>query len=136
MIDDFTVRSVFRAHIKTVDGIPDKDNLAWEKKTFTPTQGTPWMRETLLRAGERLRANDETEQNGVMQFDYFIPLDESYSLRAAEELATAIKKAFKTGTHLGNSVRTVGAEVGRGRPSGAWYQIPITISYTAFGNNQ
>lgn len=135
-ISNKDIQSAMRAKLITIGGIPDSDHRAWENKSFSPTNGKPWIRENHLPAEERLSANNELRQTGLFQYDYFVPI--GHSIFAAKDVADAVKHAFKPTTVVDGLVRIEQSQVLRGRKdpdNPAWYHLPIEISYTVFGNN-
>lgn len=135
-IDEWEIQAAFRTKLITVSGIPGSDNRAWENKGFSPTSGEPWIRENHIPAEERLSANNETEQVGIYQLDYFVPI--GYSIKDAKNVATTIKDDFKPTTVLSDLVVIERSQVLRGRPdpdNPAWYMIPIELHYKVHGTN-
>lgn len=142
-ISNKDIRQAFRTKLVSVAGIPDEDNRAWENRVFEPTDGTPWIRETLLPGDERLKANNEKEAVGIYQIDYFVPMGSS--IYTAEDLADTIKDAFKPATVLSDIVRVERSYLlpgGKGTSgyqteaaTSPWYRIPILIDYITFSTN-
>lgn len=143
-ISNKAIRKQFRTKLVSVPGIPGAGNRAWENINFAPTEGTPWIRETLIPGDERLSANDEVEATGFCQIDYFVPIGSGTF--AAQNVADAIKNAFKPATVLGGLVRIQRSVVLSGRrgvsdlkdesSSSPWYQVPVQIDYIVFSQNQ
>ncbi|MBD3615847.1 MAG: hypothetical protein HUJ22_04675 [Gracilimonas sp.] len=127
------IRKALRTKLVSIPGIPDEDNQAWQNKVFEPTDGTPWIRETLLPSDERMTANNEKEAVGIYQIDYFVPIGES--VYDAEDLADAIKNAFKPTTVLSGFLRIERSRLLPGNTSGPWYKISVVIDYKCFSTN-
>lgn len=138
MIKNWDIQKELRTKLVAVTGIPDADNRAWENQNFTPNidgdgNPVPYIREVMMPADEALSANDEVEQVGIAQYDYFVPV--GHSVKDAKNVADAVKHAFKPTTVLGGLVRIDRSVVLAGRPDHPWYQIPIQISYTVYSQN-
>lgn len=129
MIDHRDVRSALRAQLLTVVGLPAARS--WENRQFTRPAGEDWVRETYLPGAERQVSYGMVEAVGVAQYDLFTPADAG--TEAAEDLADAIKEAFKPSSTLGGLVRIDRAERLSGRQDASWYFIPIRISWRVHG---
>lgn len=125
MISYRAIRSVLRAHLLSLPNLPDA---AWENRSFTPTLGTPWMRETLLPADERQTASDTLQALGLTQFDVVYPADSG--TETAEDMADTIKHHFRPPQVVGGVV-IERADRLPGRIDGAWYMVPIRIHWRA-----
>lgn len=134
-IDDWNqIQVPTRTRLLTI-GWLSADMVAWENKAFSPTQGQPWIRETILPASEQQTANKELTGIGIIQYDYFAPIGSSVS--AAKGRAKDIKDAFKAGAAIGELwiERSEILTGSKDQSDGAWYQIPIHIHYRAFTTN-
>lgn len=130
----FDIRAVLRAHLMLIAELPP---VSWENRLFTPPKNgsgdnLPYIRETLLPAGESLTANNERTGVGIYQLDLFVPI--GYSISTAENLADQIKQHFRPAQSL-SGLMIERSAVGQGAENTPWYFIPIQIDYRAHSNN-
>ena len=106
--------------------------IAEENKQFTPSDGTPWVRETLLPGipnRVEIMQDGRSRQVGVYQVDVFTP--SGIGTGIADALSTTIGDAFVVGSSFGTSVIVVIQRVyGQpGREDGDWYHKPLVIEW-------
>lgn len=132
MVDQWQVQKTIRSHLLNggVTGLPDSDHQSWENVSFSPTQGEPWIREAFLPSEEQLSANEEHRAVGIVQFDYFIPLE--YPISDAKSVAHDIKTLFQPPLVIDNFVHIDQSQLLNGSPSDSWYQLPIQINWRAY----
>lgn len=129
MIDHRTVRSKLREQLLTVAGLPSARS--WENRNFKPPTGEKWVRETYLPGDERQSANDMVEAVGVVQYDLYCPA--GAGTEEIEDLADAIKEAFKPSSVVGSLVRIDRSERLPGRQEPKWYSVPVRVSWRVHG---
>ena len=140
-VDDWNqIQVPTRTRLLTISWLTE-DMVAWENRTFSPSEGQPWVRETILPAGELVTANKELTGIGIIQYDYFAPIGSSVS--EAKGRAKDIKDAFKAGSAIGG-LWIERSEILTGSPgttslseagSSPWYQIPVHVYYRVFTTN-
>jgi len=123
------IRSALLTQLKTV---VSETLIAEENKEFTPSGGTPWVRETLLPGmPERVEImqDGKSRQVGVYQLDVFTP--SGIGTDISDTLSTTIGDAFAVGSSLGTSVIVVIKRVYGlpGREEGDWYHKPLVIEW-------
>lgn len=124
-ISDTQIRTLMRDKLTSIVGLPEENE--WQGRTFTPQQGTPYMRETLLRNNETQTANRELTALGIYQVDYFAPMNST--LADSEGKAELIKKEFQPFQVLGGVVQIERAELMAGRAEGGWHAYPVRIYF-------
>ena len=123
------IRSALLTQLKTV---VRGTLIAEENKQFTPSDGTPWVRETLLPGipnRVEIMQDGKSRQYGVYQVDVFTPSGDGPSI--ADSIAKAIGDAFVTGSAYGTDV-VVGIKRVYSRPGredGDWYHKPLVIEW-------
>lgn len=135
MIDTSLVRKTLRKPILAKalvagSGFPNAAvGYAWENTNFEPpTDGSMWMRETLLPISERLASND------LIQFDAFVQYDIITVKGNGTELAERVRKAlgdiFKPASSLTDptTVYILRSEPLRGAIDGSWWITPIRLT--------
>ena len=132
MNDHKAIRQALRTQLLTVSGLPAGKQ--WENKSFTPpTDGSPWLREQLLPAGEEFVASSMWEATGLAQYDLFYPLGDSSE--DADTLADAIKRVFRPPQTIGSStkVNIDKAERDAGQiADSVWYMVSVRITWRAY----
>ena len=112
--------------------------VAWENSDYTPASNAYYMRPTLMpgttqQAG--LGASGLDQHLGVYQVDIVVPA--STNKAAAITQADLIAEQFKRGTILtygGVSLRLSKTSRGTGRVDGAYFTIPVNVTYQSFTN--
>lgn len=137
MIRDAAVRAALKEQLLTVVAEP---LLAQENVQFSPPEGKPWVRETLL-PGIPQRAeimhDGMWRQAGVYQIDVFTP--SSIGTGVADSMAAAISEAFEAGQEYTSddvAVRVVRVYALAGRESGEFYHKPVVIDWWNMGRGQ
>lgn len=130
MIYDSAIRNALLTRLQTV---VSEDIIAQENVQFTPSDGIPWVRETLL-PGTPDRAEMMTDgrfrQIGVYQVDVFVP--SGIGPDVADTIAESIAEAYTVGS--GYTSEDVTVRIRRvyarpGRESGDLYQKPVVIDW-------
>lgn len=102
------VRAAFRARLQALPGLVT--DRAWEGRPFTPTKGTPWLRETMRPISSQVRGVGRggiVEHRLVGAVTLFWPAGEP--LVDMEAQAGAILESFEPGVRLshGSNVATI-----------------------------
>lgn len=113
--------------------------IAYMNKRYEPTEGTLYLRPTMLPA-ETFGAvvgssadGGKDMQTGLYQIDVFAPSDEGKN--EAYTKADAIADHFKPVTELtynGRIVRCVSVSIEPAIQDGGWYQVPVVVRYRAY----
>lgn len=125
------VRAALRARLAALPASPP---VAWENDAYTPTEGTLYLRQTILpSASPNVDLESLVEHIGLMQVDVFAPAGGGSG--AAEDMAATLEAHFAAQHTLIHgaevvSIRTI--EQLSGARDGAWYVLPIRISYQSF----
>jgi len=130
MVYDAEVHAALLTQLKTV---VSATLVAEENKEFEPSDGSPWIRETLLPGiPERVEIMQDglSRQFGVYQVDVFAPSGMGTDI--ADALAKTIGDAFVPGT--GYTSSDVTARIQRvytrpGREDGDYYHKPLVIEW-------
>lgn len=129
MIDTGAIRLALRnALLDRVSAPTLPADLRWENvEAGPPPDGVPWLRETFMPSEERALFNLEDQAVGLVQYSVFVPRGEGS--KRADDIANAIKAAFnpRKTPAPGGFVSVYRAEVGRGLPEDAWYQVPVSL---------
>lgn len=118
-----------------LNAISPKPPIAWPNGDYTPTEGTTFLRVSVLPANTAtatIAASDE--YRGVYEVAVFAASGAYKGAAEAQAVAVATQMAHKTLTYSGFTVYTRAATVGQGIRQGGWYVVPVSISY--FGINQ
>lgn len=124
------IRKVLETTLDNIVGIPE---IAWENVTFSPTTGTsyvkarfaPTVREPAVRG-----LNPQMYYQGIFVIDVYCP--EGVGPATADGIANSIIDAFDAPNDLtvdGTSVTIRFAERELGTQEGAFYRIPVVISW-------
>ena len=109
------------------------DGIAWPNAEFTPTDGSLWVRPTVIMAdtaGGTLGASVQGMYSGFYQVDVFAPAGEGKG--EAYAMADLIADQFKRGTQLAYNGRTIECMQSTylaARNDGAWFVIPLQIDF-------
>jgi hypothetical protein len=138
------VRAGLRQRLLTVAGLPAEANTKWEgMMSFKPTAGTPWMRETMLRApaaAQRMNPGPfaRLRHTGLYQISLFYPPDDDQDVKPIETKAEDIRAAFTDNVEFaynGQRIRVHGAGIGtieeETQELSNWLHAPITIDWSA-----
>ena len=130
-IDETEIRKDIRAALMSVtnDDMPATTEIAWENRSFKPTIGTPWVRETMLPGVERQSASDTLQSVGIMQYDFFWPANKGTS--EVETLVVDVKAVFKPNKVLDEHSLIYRAERLPAIVDENWYQIPVRLTWRA-----
>ena len=113
-------------------------SVAWENKKFNPVTGTKYIRETLLPADTvqaELGTTGMDETLGIYQVDIFAPTDSDLGKSEAINIADGVADQFIRGSSLtynGVNVRIRNVSRGSGTVDGAWFIVPIFISFRSY----
>lgn len=132
------IRGVLAAAVNAVAGVPPDAQRAYEGLLFTPTVGTPYMRQTLLGLNGRPFdiAAETTAHKGLYQVDLFYPSGKGTG--PIEALADTIKLAFPASTILAKNGETISISYSeRGQvvvdsDDPAWLHLPVTIGWSCY----
>jgi len=129
------IRQALRNRLLTVTGIVPEERIAPQNRPFTPPEPpAPWIRETLLIAGEGRVSTGAVESRGRVQYDVITP--QGMGTEFAEDLSTAIADSFEAANGLSDEgVELVIDRVERG--SGrqfdpAWWFVPVNVAWRSF----
>ena len=122
-----TLQNTLNARLAALVDLPD---VAWPNVPYEPTNGTEYLRPTLLPANNDPATLSWTEtMTGVYQVDVFMPSairGPAAALTRAEEIA----EHFRASDIDGLSIRSI--TVGQALPDGAFYRVPVSIVYRAY----
>lgn len=110
--------------------------IKWPNKSFETPANSPWVRATILSAGDdpvTLGSGGYNERTGLMQIDIFTPKN-SGDLTATAATDT-VKAIFKTGaklTHNGQTVRINSAATRTGTDEQEWFSRIIDVDFTSY----
>lgn len=130
------IRGELRSILLRVPGLPA---VAWENRDFTPTPRTPWVRERLAwLPAELVTTGGEqgtVSERGLYLVDPYFSRDASTS--ALDQMADAIRSAFKPGTRLGcllgGYVQSAARAAYLTEPD--WVMSPVTIRFYCYRQN-
>lgn len=113
--------------------VPSLPAVAWEGRDFTPTARTAWIRERLAWLPAELVTTGGSygtvSERGLYLLDLFAARDATTS--AIDQLADAIRAAFKPGTPLGclrgGYVQSAARAANLFEPD--WTQAPLTMRF-------
>lgn len=139
MLDESSLRTLFRTRLKTVSGLPGEDYLAWENHQFDKPSAESdqlWIEEFVTILSEPKSSTGFIEVVGVTQ--YLVNCPKGGGTKDADDLSRLIAQAFEPGQSLTNSTLTVIIERTerspyRPQPDGsAWVFKTITIRWRVF----
>jgi hypothetical protein len=133
-MSEFTnISAALDKHLSEMAGLPD---VAWENKDYEPTQGTSYLRPTILPAETfqaSLGTNGQDEHTGIYQVDVMV--EAGKGKKAGYALADLVADQFARGTDLVYSGVTVTIRQ-TSRQTGAtdngWFVVPVEIDYQSF----
>lgn len=110
-------------------------SVAWENKSYKPTVGVSYLSATLLPADSEpmgVGNSSAIEHLGVYQVNIFTDADKGKG--AAIVLADKLATYFPRGnlTYNDKTIRIRSVSRGSGARDGAWYVVPVSISYQSF----
>lgn len=124
------IAAALDTHLSTMTSLPP---VAWENREYTPTNGTLYLRPTML-FGDTVQGTLGTSgtdiNEGIYQIDVFAKSGDGKG--AGIVMADLVATRFKRGTSLTYNSRTVTVISARRKPGnidGNWYQIPVEIVY-------
>lgn len=121
---------------KHLNDLPSAPPIARENGTYTPVEGTLYIRPTHLPAPPipvGMAYTDSIRTPGLYQIDVFAPMGEGAG--PALIVADAIAEHFSRGARLVNGDSTVVLGIPAqepARPSGAWHMVSILIPFDSF----
>ncbi len=124
---------------KHLQSLPDSPPVAWENAKFTPVDGVTFLSESYLPAetsGLGIAATDSLDYTGIYQIDVRAALDD-YK-KEANDTADAVASHFRRGTILtynGQKVTIQSVSRAQGRADGAWWFIPVSVTWRASSGN-
>jgi len=108
---------------------------AYENSKFSPVEGTPWARLTILPSQPEIMTlgpSGEDEHLGILQIDLYYPTDEGNS--PVLTMADSIRTAYKAGTSLsynGQSVVILNCGRSGGELENGYFKIMLNVAYRA-----
>lgn len=127
------IRSALRSALLTVPNLPE---VKWEGREYTPTVGTPYLRESLNFGRADLRslpaAGGKMRLNGLWFLDLFFPPREGTGPAVA--LVAAIRVAVPHGGSVlygTQRVHFLGFSAAKAIESNDWYHVPCTLGWRA-----
>jgi len=117
----------------TLAGITNVPEIAWENVTYTPTTGTSYLKARFAptRREPSVRGlNPQMYYQGIFVVDVYCP--EGTGPSVADDLANTIIDTFDAPNDLtvdGTSLTIQYAERELGTQEGAFYRIPVVISW-------
>lgn len=129
MIND--IQNALNSRLNGVTGLP---TVAWPNVEFTPTQGTNYVRPTLLPASNVLNALDGDEEcKGIYQIDVYTQLKKGTS--PLWTIADAIRDHFKNSNSITSGSQVVHIQqvsVSQAdRQEGFWHCF-VAVTYLAY----
>lgn len=119
--------------IASVPGVPI---LYTENQAAKPTLLTPYMRSTLLPSEPvpvTSGLNRMLSFNGIMQLDYFTPLDTTSAVGGVDTIINFFNnKSNRFLTNTGQEVMITAAWRGTGNTETKWYRVPIFLRYQSY----
>lgn len=131
--------NISNALSKHLQSLPDSPPVAWENAGYTPSEGESFLAEHYMPAetsGVGVSTTDSLDHTGIYQIDVRTPLD-GYKAEG-NGLASAVSSHFKRGTVVtydGQEVVVQSVSRSNGRPDGAWWFIPVSVTWRAFSGN-
>ena len=136
------IRSALDTRLKAMgDALPSIENkpvIAWENVTFTPPDGSAWVRAHFgTSASQRKTAGDTgySRIDGMYEVVIMWPLGDGAG--GPVRLADKIIQQFKSGTRLsaGDVTITVSAAwKAPGYSDGGWFNVPVTVAWYTHQN--
>jgi hypothetical protein len=130
----YDIRAALDARLNTLSGLPDTQ---WPNRLHTPTEGTLWIRPTVVPGGTRAATFDSDWHEGIYQIDIFAPIGKGAGV--SDALRDSLADHFKPGTELisnSTTVRCIRVSQRVARTEGAWYHSIVEISYLAQTTNR
>lgn len=124
------IRAALEVKLNSVSGLPE---VAWENLTYEPTTGTSFVKPRLIptiREPAVRGLNPQIYYQGLFRVDCFVA--EGLGPAAADDLADKIIDAFEATTDVSNGSTIVSiryAEREQGMPDGAFFMVPVNISW-------
>lgn len=131
-----TIAAIQAALESRLYGISPTISTAWQNVAFTPVEGTPWQRVTLLVNDpiDHAVTSDVTEQRGLLQITLHYPGGVGTATALARANAVAARFAPpQTLTSGGTNVEILRtAHIASGLSLDGWWVIPITVPWRSF----
>jgi len=108
LLNESTLRTLFRARLKTVSNLPAEQFLAWQNRAFLPPDpedDQPWVREYVTILSESKTTQCHIEATGLVQYVVVIP--SGRGTKKGDDLVKAIAEAFESGQALNTTGLTV-----------------------------
>ncbi|MEQ8767210.1 MAG: phage tail terminator-like protein [Planctomycetota bacterium] len=130
--DTRAIRQAFRSRLLEIEGLPTI--IAWQNRPFEPpTDGSIWMRETLLVAYDLRAAVGLVQSGGQYRVDLFGPDDSG--TEQLEDLSRKLTTSFVPGWVLyqdgRDSLEVLSTSRTPRRRDGIWGHLPVSITWTA-----
>ena len=121
------IQNTLNLRLSTLPNIPP---VSWPNVEFEPVDGTLYLRASILPASTTLETVEGTEGfRGVYQVDVFAPL--GTGIQTINAMADSVCDHFAADRDLsGVRIRAISATA----PirNGAWFVLPISISYSTY----
>lgn len=131
MINELSVSKALLDHLKTLSGLP---SLAQENKPFTPTVGTPYLREqdySGMTQAPTLAADGFQRKDGLYRIGVFVPKDNGkFNALAYCDLIIAGFARGTVLTHAGQKVRIEQSDREQAFVDGEFFQCGVMVRYT------
>jgi len=129
------IRAALESKLNNMSGIP---TIAWENWTFDPPTNQSYIAPRLLftrREPSVTGPNPQIYYRGVFVVDCYVPSGGQLGPSTADSLAESILNEFEASTDINTSscdvhIRT--AEREQGRTEGAFYMVPVLISWQTY----
>jgi hypothetical protein len=124
------ISTALSTHLKAMTGLPP---VAWENATFTPTNGTLYLRENTLFAGDipiGIGFGDTVQKVGIYQVTVCAPLNGGKF--PAFDMADKVLTHFARGTKLTKESTITLITIGSVAPAmvdGNWFVVPVSINW-------
>tara|TARA_R100001086_G_C11828917_1_gene256139 strand:- start:182 stop:589 length:408 start_codon:yes stop_codon:yes gene_type:complete len=124
------IRKTLEVTLNSISGLPQ---VIWENTNVNPTTGTTFIRPTVIpvtREPAHRGLNPQMYYTGLFRLDCFV--DEGNGPAEADTIANTLIEAFEATTDITYDsviVSIRNAERQQGIKDGAWYIVPVLISW-------
>lgn len=126
--------NIQRALDTRLNELADRPFIAWPNTKFNPTNGSSYIRPTLMPAKSELYTINSVNMNpGIYQIDVYVPLEKG--LNSALSLVDAIKDHFETDRSLvagSDTVYIQNITLGDSERQDAWFRVYLEINYVCY----
>lgn len=125
------IQAALDTQLSTTSGLP---TVAWENVHFTPTEGTPFVRPTLIAGDSTLNTMSRKQMNvGIYQIDLFYPTSNGPGTLLT--MLDNIYDHFKSGAVLTvNTTEVIIRQIGRTRidRDGSWSIGSVEVTFHSY----